>query len=412
MSEKQNPPVLEDVALRTAPPLGGGPRWAHHLWTWLLLLAVAAAGAYFYRTRHNAPPQAPAAKGAPAGRSAGPTPVVAVKAQKGNIGVYVVGLGSVTPVFTVTVKSQIGGYLTEVRYQEGQMVHQGDLLAVVDPRPYQVQLEQYQGQLLRDQATLDNAKVDLQRYQTLLTHNAVPEQTFATQQATVKQDEGVVQTDQANIDAAKLNLTYCHITAPITGRVGLRLVDPGNYISAGDSTGLVVITQLQPITVVFPISEDQLPPVLDRWRSGARLSVEAYDRTMSAKLGAGWLTTIDNEIDPTTGTVKLRATFNNSDEALFPNQFVNARLLVQEKHGVTIVPTAVIQRNTQSTYVYLVKPDSTVTVRQVKVGTTEGNESQIDSGVAPGDTIVMSGVDRLQEGSKVRVTIESPESRS
>jgi membrane fusion protein, multidrug efflux system len=326
-----------------------------------------------------------------------------VKASKGDIGVYITDPGGVAPVYTVTVMSQISGYLMQVLYKEGDMVRQGEALAEIDPRPYQVMLEQAQAAMARDQANLDNARVDLQRYQTLVPLRAVPEQTFATQQALVKSDEGTVQTDQAQIDSAKLDLVYCHITSPITGRVGLRLVDPGNYVQT--SSALVVVTQLQPITAVFPIAEDQLPAVIKKWRAGERLSVDALDRNMK-KLASGSLSTIDNQIDPTTGTVKLRATFQNQDFSLFPNQFVNARLLVEEKHGVTLVPTAAIQRNNQQTYVWFVKPDSTVTVRQIKLGTTEGDESEVTSGLEPGDTVVMTGVDRLQEGSKVNAQLE------
>jgi multidrug efflux system membrane fusion protein len=342
------------------------------------------------------------AAGAAPGRNFGAVPVVAVQATKGDIGVYFSGLGAVTPIYTVTIKSQIAGYLTQVLYKEGQIVHKGDALAEIDPRPYQVMLENAEAGLLRDQANLDNAKVDLKRYQTLVPLHAVPEQQLATQEALVKSQQGVVNTDQAQIDTAKLDLVYCHITAPITGRVGLRLVDPGNYVTPGDATGLVVITQIQPISVVFTLAEDQLPPIISQMDAGARLRVDAYDREMTKKIAQGWLETIDNQIDPTTGTFKLRANFDNRDGALFPNQFVNARLLVQEKHGVTMIPTAVVQRNSQRTYVFLVKPDSTVTVRTITIGTTEGDESEVSSGLAPGDQVVMTGVDRLQEGTKVR----------
>jgi multidrug efflux system membrane fusion protein len=289
-----------------------------------------------------------------------------------------------------------------VHYKEGDFVREGDPLVDIDPRPYQVQLEQAEGQLTKDQAALDNARVDLARYQTLVPKNAVPEQQLATQQATVRQDEGAVKIDQGQIDNAKLNLAYCHITAPITGRVGLRLVDPGNIVHAGDTTGLLVITQITPISVIFTIAEDQLPAVLQKMRAGQRLRVDTYDREKKAKIAQGWLVTLDNQIDQTTGTVKLRANFDNKDGALFPNQFVNARLLVEEKQGVTLVPTAAVQRNSQTTYVYLVKPDSTVTVRTITIGTMEGDDSEVTSGAAPGDVVVMTGVDKLQEGSKVR----------
>jgi multidrug efflux system membrane fusion protein len=264
-------------------------------------------------------------------------------------------------------------------------------------------LENAQAGLARDEANLANALVDLKRYQTLVPLKAIPEQQLATQEALVKQEQGVVQTDQAQIDNAKLDLTYCHITAPITGRVGLRLIDPGNYVTPTDATGLVVITQIEPISVIFTLPEDQLPTVLERMRAGARLRVEAYDRDMKTKIAEGWLATFDNQIDPTTGTVKMRANFDNRKGELFPNQFVNARLLVEEKQGVTLIPTAAVQRNSQITYVYLVQPDSTVTVRTITVGTTEGDNSEVTSGLVPGDAAVMTGVDKLQEKSLVRV---------
>jgi len=371
-------------------------RW----WVWLLALAVLGYGAYRVRKGMVAPRATTAAQGA---NLRSPTvPVVAAKTRKGDIGVYITGLGAVTPIYTVTVKSRVDGQLMRVLFKEGDFVHQGDLLVEIDPRPFEVQLTQAEGQLIKDQALLDNARIDLDRYQTLLTQNAIPEQQLATQKALVQQDEGAVKTDQGQIDSAKLNLVYCHIAAPITGRVGLRLVDPGNIVHASDTNGLLVITQIQPISVIFPIAEDQLPDVLRKIRAGERLGVDAYDREKK-KLATGWLTTLDNQIDPTTATVKIRATFDNKDNALFPNQFVNARLLVEEKHGVTLVHTAAVQRNSQTTYVFLVKPDSTVTVRPITIGTTEGDDAEVSSGLSPGDVVVMTGVDKLQEGSKVRV---------
>jgi len=346
-----------------------------------------------------------AANTSPAGGASGrnlAVPVVAVEATKGDIGVYFTGLGAVTPIHTVAVKSQIAGYLMEVLYKEGQLVNKGDPLAEIDPRPYQVMLENAEAGLLRDEANLDNAKVDLQRYQTLVPLHAVPEQQLATQQALVKSTQGVVNTDQAQIDTAKLDLVYCHITAPISGRVGLRLVDPGNYVTPTDATGLVVITQIVPISVIFTLAEDQLPAIVKQMDAGARLRVEAYDREMKTKIAQGWLETFDNQIDPTTGTFKLRANFDNRDGALFPNQFINAKLLVVEKSGATLIPTAAVQRNSQRTYVFLVKSDSTVTVQTITVGTTEGDDTEVTSGLKPGDFVVMTGVDRLQEGTKVR----------
>ena len=379
------------------------PHSSWRRWIWLLIIIVAAVAAYFLWPRGTG---AQSTGGSPAsagrrGRGPAVTPVVAVRASRGNIGVYYTGLGAVTPINTVVVKSRVDGQLMSVHYKEGDMVHQGDLLVEIDPRPYQVALLQAEGQMMRDQASLANAKIDLTRYETLLKQNAIPEQQLATQHSTVSQGEGIIKTDQGQIDSAKLNLTYCRITAPISGRIGLRLVDPGNIVHASDTNGLLVITQLQPISVIFTISEDQLPAVLQKVRAGQRLEVDAYDKAMTAKIAQGSLTTLDNQIDQSTGTLRLRATFDNRDHALFPNQFVNARLLVQEKRGVTLLQNAAVQRNTQTTYVYLVKPDNTVTIRQVEVGTTEGDESEITSGLAPGDMVVMTGVDKLQEGSKV-----------
>jgi multidrug efflux system membrane fusion protein len=274
----------------------------------------------------------------------------------------------------------------------------------IDPRPYQVQLEQAEGQLAKDEAALANARVDQTRYETLLKQNAIPEQQLATQKALVDQDIGTVKTDQGQIDNAKLNLTYCRITAPITGRLGLRLVDPGNIIQT--STNLVVITQIQPISVIFPLPEDQLPPVYSKMRAGTQLSADAWDRDNTKKLATGKLSTIDNQIDQTTGTVRMRADFDNANYELFPNQFVNVRLLVQEKTGVTLLNTAAVQLSGNRAYVFLVKPDSTVTVRDITTGTVEGNDEEITSGLQPGDEVVLTGVDKLQEGMKVTPQVQ------
>jgi len=395
---ERNEVQIEPGTLQGVPGKKPKRRW----WVWLLALAVLGYGAYRVRKGMLAK-QATTIAAQGANLRLQSVPVVAAKTGKGDIGVYITGLGAVTPIYTVTVKSRVDGQLMRVLYKEGDIVHQGDLLVEIDPRPYQVQLTQAEGQQIRDQALLDNARIDLARYQTLLAQNAIPEQQLATQKALVQQDEGTVKTDQGQIDSAKLNLVYCHITAPITGRVGLRLVDPGNIVHASDTNGLLVITQIQPISVIFTIAEDQLPVVLQKMRAGERLRVDAYDREMKAKIAQGWVTTLDNQIDQTTGTVRMRATFDNKANALFPNQFVNARLLVEEKHGVTLVPTAAVQRNSQTTYVFLVKPDSTVTVRPITIGTTEGYDSEVPSGLSPGDVVVMTGVDKLQEGSKVRV---------
>jgi multidrug efflux system membrane fusion protein len=376
-------------------------------WVWLVVLAVVGVAAYFLwpkiKALQSTPTPAPTAgKGK---RGGGTTPVVAARAKKGNIGVYDSGLGAVTPVYTVSIKSRVDGQLMSVLFKEGQLVKKMDLLAEIDPRPYQVQLDQAQGQLLHDQALLKNARVDLDRYKVLLNQQAIPQQQFATQEALVNQYEGTLKTDQAAIDSAKLNLTYAHITSPIDGRIGLRLVDPGNIVHASDSNGLLVITQVDPISVIFTISEDQLPQVAAKMHAGARLQVEAWDRENKNKLVQGTLDTIDNQIDPTTGTLRLRALFDNKAGKLFPSQFVNARLLVEEKTGVVVLPNAAIQRNSQSIYVWLVKPDATVTVRQVALGASEGDLTEITNGINAGDVVVTVGVDRLVEGSRVNAQV-------
>jgi multidrug efflux system membrane fusion protein len=374
---------------------------------WLAVLILAAAAVYYYWPKIKAftassTPTPTTGKGK---RGGGVTPVVATRAHKGSIGVYFSGLGAVTPIYTDLVRSRVDGQLMDVRFKEGQMVKKGDLLCEIDPRPYQVQLDQAQGQLVHDQALLKNAHVDLDRYKVLLDQQAIPQQQYATQEALVTQYEGTIKTDQAAIDSAKLNLTYAHITASIDGRVGLRLVDPGNIVHATDSTGLVVITQIDPISVIFTIAEDQLQQVLEKMHAGAHLQVEAWDRDNRNRLGQGTLETIDNQIDPTTGTLRLRANFENKAGKLFPSQFVNARLLVEEKTGVVLIQNAAIQRNTSTTYVWLVKPDNTVTVRPITVGTTEGDNTQVLSGTDAGDMLVMVGVDRLTEGARVNAQV-------
>lgn len=379
-------------------------------WVWVaVLIVLVAAGTFFWSRSGGSGTAQKTAKNGKGGRggAGASTPVVAVQATKGNIGVYVNGLGAITPIYTVTVKSRVDGELMKVYFKEGDLVHQGDPLIEIDPRPYEAVVVQIAGQLTRDQALLANARVDLARYTTLVAQDAVPEQQLATQRALVTQYEGTVTNDQGLLDAAKLNVSYSHITSPITGIVGLRLVDPGNIVHSADTNGMLVITQIQPISVIFTVAEDQLPPILQKARAGQTLPVEAWDRDQKNKLATGTLSTIDNQIDQTTGTLKLRAIFQNDNRALFPNQFVNARLLQQEKRGVTLLPSAAIQRNTNNTYVYLIKPDSTVTVRNITVGTTDGDESEITSGLNPGDKIVMTGVDKLEEGSKVTATMES-----
>ena len=394
----------EDSPTKVAPvekPPTHRRRWLYAA----ILVVLTLAGLFWWYEHAKSAAAAKAASAKAKSAAAAGVPVVAAQAQTGNIGVYVTGLGAITPIYTVTVKSRVDGQLMSVHFKEGDLVNQGDPLIEIDPRPYEAAVVQAQGALVRDTALLANARVDLVRYTTLVAQEAVPEQTLATQRALVAQYEGTVTNDQGVLDAAKVNVVYCHITSPITGIVGLRLVDPGNIVHSTDTNGMIVITQIQPISVIFTVGEDQLPPILQKIRAGQKLTVEAWDRDLKNKIASGTLSTIDNLIDQTTGTLKLRATFDNENRSLFPNQFVNARLLQQEKTGVTLLPSAAIQRNTNDTYVYLIQANNTVTVRNVKIGTTEGDQSEITSGLSPGDKVVMTGVDKLQEGSKVAPTM-------
>jgi multidrug efflux system membrane fusion protein len=379
-----------------------------------LALVVAAVGigawVYYDKTRGGeaaAQPQAKPGKGRGGkggkGGDGGPIPVAASTAQAGDIPIYLSGLGTVVPMRTVIVRSRVDGELVRVNFTEGQYVKEGELLAQVDPRAFQVQLDQAEGQLIKDQALLANARIDLERYRTLFQQDSIAKQQVDTQAALVQQYEGTVRSDQAMVDNARLQLSYARITAPISGRLGLRQVDPGNIVHAADANGVVVITEVQPITVVFTLPQDNLPALMLRVKSNARLAVEAWDRGFRTKLASGELLTVDNVIDVTTGTVKLKAKFANGDFALFPNQFVNARMLLDTRKGVITIPSSALQRGSQGSFVYVVKDDSTVSVRPVRLGATDGERVAVDSGVTAGERVVVDGMDRLREGARVQV---------
>src|SRR4051794_7050835 len=379
-----------------------------HWLRWLLILGAVAVAVYLFAHRPGQakggnPQGQDQTKGAAGGKGGQdrPVPVLAAAAKTKDVGVYLTGLGTVAPLNTVGVKSRVDGQLLRVAFHEGQIVRAGDLLAELDPRPFQVQLMQAEGQRAKDEAALQNARVDLKRYQILIQEDSIPRQQLDTQAATVAQFEAALKSDQALIESAKLNLSYARVTAPAGGRVGLRLVDVGNIVHASDPNGIVVITQLQPIDVLFTIPADHLSQVLPKVHAGQSLAVDAYDRDLKNKLATGNLLAVDNQIDPTTGTVRLKALFPNGDEALFPNQFVNARLLVDTLRGAVTVPAAAIQRSPQATFVYVVKADHTVETRNVVVRQTEGDVAALTSGVAAGEQVVTEGVDKLRPGAKV-----------
>ena len=386
-------------------------RTSGSVWIWVLVVvgAVVAAGLWLL----------PRLSGAEGEKKRGPeeagprgTPVVVAKARTGTMNLYLTGLGTVTALNTVTIRCRVDGQLDRVAFTEGQLVKEGDLLAEIDPRPFRAQLDQAEGQLIRDQALLKNSKIDLERDQ--IAKDAISAQQLATQAALVTQYEGVVRSDQAQADMARLQLTYCRITSPLTGRIGLRLVDQGNIIHANDAGGIAVVTQLQPISVVFSLPSGNLPAIFQKIDARMPLVVEAYDQDMQKRLATGTLLAVDSQIDPGTGTVKIKASFPNTDQRLYPNQFVNARLLIDVRKDVILVPTPAIQRGVQSaTYVYVVrdtpskhdpaKMEKTVALENVVTGPTEGEETIIESGLKDGDIVVTDGVDKLQPGSKVTV---------
>ena len=379
----------------------------------IVLLAIVGGATWYVAFRAGeaplpADPKATAAKGARVDPSLRPARVVAAPVRQGSLDIHLQALGTVTPLNVVTVRSRVEGQLMRVAFEEGQIVKVGDLLAQIDPRPFEVQLSLATAQLARDKALLENARSDLARYRTLLAQDSISGQQVDTQESLVRQYQAAVDADQGSIDNAKLQLAYTRIVAPIGGRVGLRQVDPGNIVRAGDANGIVVITQLSPIAVVFPIPEDALPRVRKRLKAGDRIAVDAFDRARKQKLGSGRLLTADNQIDTATGTIKLKAEFANADDALFANQFVNVRMLVETRANATLLPTAAIQRGTAGTFVYVVKDDLTVAVTPVQIASAQGEVTAIDSGVSVGALVVIDGADRLRDGAKVELASRDP----
>ena len=391
-------------------PLDREPGAKSHRWLWIVgvLVVVAVSVWYFRGSRASTEaqgPNAPAGSTKGQGRGAGGAgfvvPVVVAAAQRGDLPVYFNGLGTVTAFNTVTVRTRIDGQITKINFQEGQFVHQGEDLVDIDSRPYQVQLEQAEGQLAKDQAQLRDVQVNYERYQLLYKEGVIPKQQVDTQGSQVGQFEGSIKADQGAIDSAKLQIVYSHVTAPISGRIGLRLVDVGNIVHASDANGLLVITQLQPIAVIFSLPQDELPPVAAKLQVGMPSIVDAYDRDDTSKIESGKLLTIDNQIDTSTGTFKLKAVFNNERSILFPNQFVNVHLLADVKKNLVIVPSSATQRGPQGAYVYVVQNGNTAKIQPVTIAQTTANSVGLSAGLNPGDVVVVDGQDKLQDGSKV-----------
>ncbi len=398
----RRPEELTPTMRRPAPPpdVAAKPRTRFRVAVVLIAAVLALVGYETVRWIKSAPSGGRFPQGAL--QSVG-----AATVATGNIREIVNALGTVTPIATVTVQTQINGQLTDVGFTEGQLVKKGDFLAQIDDRPYRILKEQYEGQLAHDQGLLAQARMDLTRYQTLAQQNSIAKQQAEDQVFVVQQYQGSVKQDQGLVDSEALNIAYCHIVSPITGRVGLRLVDPGNYVQTASSTGIAVITQLQPITVIFSIPEDDLPDIMPQFSAGKALTVTAYDRTNIHLLATGKVSAVDNQIDITTGTVKVRAQFDNVDNALFPSQFVNVRLLVETLENVVTVPTAAIQRGAPGAYVYVINPNSTVSVRQIKTGVVDGDSTEVKSGLRAGERVVIDGTDRLRDGLRVAVAPEA-----
>ncbi|MEO8136575.1 MAG: MdtA/MuxA family multidrug efflux RND transporter periplasmic adaptor subunit [Betaproteobacteria bacterium] len=412
MSNAPLPPLADEDLIPVGLQHTERPRaWWRRIWVWLLVACVLGGTAWFVFAKTDSGKadsgkvggmQQGGGKGGAGGMNR-PQPVVAATAKSGDVNLYLNGLGTVVPLATVTVHTRVDGQLNTVMFREGQVVKAGDVLAQIDPRPFQVQLEQAEGQMAHDQALLRNAKADLERYKTLFEQDSIAKQQLDTQASLVGQYESTLKIDQATIDNARLQLTYSRVTAPISGRLGLRQVDAGNIVHAGDTNGIVVITQLQPVTVVFTLPEDNISAVMKKVHAGQKLTVDAFDRAGKLKIATGTLLTVDNQIDTTTGTIKLKAQFSNEDMSLFPNQFVNARMLLDVEHDAIMIPSAAILRGTQGQFVYVVKEDKSVTVRPVKVGTAEGESTAIDAGIAVGEMVVIDGTDKLREGAKVEI---------
>jgi len=381
---------------------------AHGVFIVLIIAAIVGGGAYWLAHRTAGAPQGGFRRGGPGGASGMPMPVGTATVATGDINIYLDGLGTVVPLRTVTVRSQVAGTLLSINFKEGDTVKQGDLLAQIDPRPFQAQLTQAQGALARDKALLANAKKDLERYTTMPAQLAISKQQVDTQAALVHQYEGTIQTDQGQIAAAQLNVDYSRITAPIGGRVGLRPVDQGNYIAAGDAASIATLTQLKPIDVLFTIAEDSLPGVLKKLHAGDKLAVDAFDRARQNKLATGTLASLDNQIDTSTGTVKAKAEFANDDESLFPNQFVNVRVQLDVLHGTIVIPTSALQRGAEGMFVYVVAADRSVSQRKIQTGPTEGERVAVTSGLQAGEMIVTDGADKLREGGKVELPGDAP----
>jgi membrane fusion protein, multidrug efflux system len=405
ISTKDSPSTTTTAPPAVAPPPPKPPTRADerprksHLWIWIVVILVLLLAVFYFYRQHV---KAVEAAQAQAKQPRPGVPIQTATARTGDIGVYINALGTVTPVYTATITSRVDGQITNVAYREGQMVRKGDLLIEIDPRPFQAALTQAQGTLAKDEAVLNEARIDLNRFQQAYDRNAIAKQQLDDQGQLVKQDEGTVKQDQGAVASAATNLDYTRIVAPIEGRVGLRLVDPGNIVTSGATTALVVITQLQPITVIFSVAEDYLPQIQKQLRGGVKMPVDVFARDQTTKLATGVLLTLDNVIDQTTGTLKLKAIFQNQDTELFPNQFVNARLLVDTQRGVVLVPTAAIQRNAQGAYVYVIGSDNTATLHTVTVGTTDGNTAAVQN-VNAGDVIAVNGFDKLQNGGKVTI---------